>query len=284
MSKLQQVAGLQQLEQLRNLYSRDSKYLKEFYCLDNYLDLHRKDARLKNVTVYTLPNLELGLFVIVDRYMLSMGCLESEWSEELLRDSLDQLAWFGGIQCTSMPQRYFMAAYEVVLAKKLRFKSLMANSLVLSPEKALQFEVNPPVGFYLKSLGIKDAQVIVDHWKWSVPGSLFFFQRQIAFNISVGLYEEESNELVAWCIRAPDGLLAALQVKDSHKRRGFGVLVVKEFSRRVALQGQDVMAEVDQDNKASAALFRKMGFELFDQSNWLITEPESGDFQWPDGE
>ncbi|XP_020799076.1 uncharacterized protein LOC110176923 [Drosophila serrata] len=284
MSKLQQVVGLQQLEQLKNLYSRDPKYLKEFYCLDNYLELHRKDAKLRNVKIYTLPNLELGLFVVVDRYQISMGCLESERSEELLRDSLDQLPWFGGLQCASMPQRYFKAAYEVIQARKLRLKSLRTHSLVLSQEEALQFEVNPPVGFYLKSLGIKDAQVINDNWKWSEPGSLFFLQRQIAFSICVGLYEEESNELVAWCIRAPDGLLAALQVKDSHQRRGFGVLIVKEFSRRVALQGQDVMTEVDQDNEASSALFRKMGFKLFDQSNWLMTNAENGDFQWPDGE
>ncbi|XP_020799245.1 uncharacterized protein LOC110177068 [Drosophila serrata] len=284
MSKLQQVVGLQQLEQLKNLYSRDPKYLKEFYCLDNYLELHRKDAKLRNVNVYTVPNLDLGLFVVVDRYLLFMGCLENERSEELLRDSLDQLAWFGGLQLASMPQRYFKAAYEIVQAKKLPFNSVISNSFVLSQEKALQFEVNPPVGFYLKSLDIKDAQVIEDHWKWSVPGSLFFFQRQIAFNICVGLYEEKTNELVAWCIRAPDGVLAALQVKDSHQRRGFGVLIVKEFSRRVALQGQDVMTEVDQDNEASSALFRKMGFKLFDQSNWLMTKAENGDFQWPDGE
>ncbi|KAH8333909.1 hypothetical protein KR059_004458 [Drosophila kikkawai] len=266
MSKLQQVAGLKQLEQLRNLYSRDSKYLKEFYCLENYLELHKKDAKLRNVKVYVLPELELGLFVIVDRYQLFMGCLESADSEELLKDSLSQLTWFGGLQCGSMPHRYFKAATQVIQANKLRLKNLITNSLFLSQEKALQFEVNPPVGFYLKSLSVKDAQVIDDHWKWSEPGSLFFMQRQIAYNIS------------------PDGLLAALQVKDSHKRRGFGVLIVKEFSRRVALQGHDVMTEVDQDNQASSALFHKMGFQVIGQCHWLLTEAENGNFQWPDGE
>ncbi|XP_017029391.1 uncharacterized protein [Drosophila kikkawai] len=284
MSKLQQVAGLKQLEQLRNLYSRDSKYLKEFYCLENYLELHKKDAKLRNVKVYVLPELELGLFVIVDRYQLFMGCLESADSEELLKDSLSQLTWFGGLQCGSMPHRYFKAATQVIQANKLRLKNLITNSLFLSQEKALQFEVNPPVGFYLKSLSVKDAQVIDDHWKWSEPGSLFFMQRQIAYNICVGLYEEENGELVAWCVRAPDGLLAALQVKDSHKRRGFGVLIVKEFSRRVALQGLDVMTEVDQDNQASSALFHKMGFQVIGQCHWLLTEAENGNFQWPDGE
>ncbi|KAH8283186.1 hypothetical protein KR054_012647 [Drosophila jambulina] len=271
MSKLQQVAGLQQLEELRLLYSRDSRYLKEFYCLDNFLDLHRKDAKLRNVKVYTLPNLELGLFVILDRYQLYMGCLESERSEQLLKDSLDQLDWFGGLQCASMPQRYFKAANKIIQEKKLRLKAnLITYSLLLSQEQALQFEVNPPQGFYLKSLVIKDAQVIDNHWKWSEPGSLFYLQRQIACNISVGL--------------APDGLLAALQVKDSHKRRGFGVLVVKEFSRRVALQGHDVLTEVDQDNPASAALFRKLGFQIINQCHWFVTEPKNGDFQWPEGE
>ncbi|KAH8237787.1 hypothetical protein KR032_000780 [Drosophila birchii] len=271
MSKLQQVTGLQQLEQLRSLYSQDPKLVKEFYCLDTFLELHSKDAKLKNVKVYTLPNLELGLFVILDRYQLYMGCLESEKSEELLKDSLGQLAWFGGLQCASIPRRYFKAANDVVQAKQLWLKkNLLCYYMLLSQEEALQFEVNPPAGFYLKSLDIKDAQIINDNWKYSRPGSLFFLQRQIAFNISVGL--------------APDGLMAALHVKESHRRRGFGVHIVKEFSRRVALQGHDILTEVDQDNQASFALFRKMGYQIVDQCHWLLTEPENEDFQWPDGE
>lgn len=79
MANLQQV-GIPQLEELKALYSQDSsKYCKEYYCLDNFLDLHRKDSHLKNVKVYCLPNLDLGLFVIlVGVYYPCIGVLFSK--------------------------------------------------------------------------------------------------------------------------------------------------------------------------------------------------------------
>nr|XP_017012204.2 uncharacterized protein LOC108067607 isoform X2 [Drosophila takahashii] len=200
-----QTQVVQQLEDLKSFYTRDwPKYCKEYYCLDNFLDLHKWDRQLKDVKVYALPNLEHGLFVIVN---------------------------FG----------------------------------------------RPTVGFSLKSVSLEDAQVIDDHWEWSEHGSLSYIQRQICYNTSVGLYKDDDNELVAWCIRAQDGLLAALQVKPSYKRRGFGVMIVKEYSRREAEQGRDIITEVVPENKASLNLFKKLGFRMNDQCHWLITEAPNGD-------
>ncbi|KAH8413096.1 hypothetical protein KR009_007918 [Drosophila setifemur] len=266
MANLRQV-GIQQLEKLRDLYSDDlPNYCKEFHCLATFLELHRKSPQLGHVKVYALPNLELGLFVIVDRYLLFMGCKESEGSEGLLEESLLQLDWFEGQQCATMPVRYLKAATAVIEAKQLQIELNLETSIVmLSKESALQFQVEEPKGFRLRSLSLKDAHVVDDHWAYSQPGSLFLMQRQILFHTS-------------------DGLLAALQVKESHKRRGFGALIVKEFARRLALQGQDTTAEVDKENQASGALFKKLGFRVVEQCRWLVTEAPNGDFQWPDGE
>ncbi|KAH8260182.1 hypothetical protein KR026_004369 [Drosophila bipectinata] len=266
MANLQQV-GIQQMENLKALYSQDfPKYCKEYLCLENFLELHRKDTRLKNVKVFCLPNLDLGLFVILDRYQVFLGCKESDRSENLLYESLNQLNWFGGQQLASMPQRYVKAATKVIEAKQLHIEHNHITGLqFLAKESAQQWQVEPPPGYEMKSLTLKDAETLNDHWKYKQPGSLLFIQRQISFNTS-------------------DGLLAVLQVKESHKRRGLGALIVKEFSRRVALQGQDVIAEVDKENDASASLFKKLGFKVIDQCHWLVTRAPNGDLQWPDGE
>ncbi|KAH8329273.1 hypothetical protein KR074_006737 [Drosophila pseudoananassae] len=266
MANLQQV-GIQQMESLKALYTQDfPKYCKEYLCLENFLELHRKDTCLKNVKVYCLPNLDLGLFVILDRYQIFLGCKESDRSENLLCESLNQLNWFGGQQLSSMPQRYVKAATKVIEAKQLHIEHNHTTGLqFLAKESAQQWQVEPPAGYEIKSLTLKDAKTLNDHWKYKEPGSLLFMQRQISFNTS-------------------DGLLAVLQVKESHKRRGFGALIVKEFSRRVALQGQDVIAEVDKENTASASLFKKLGFKVIDQCHWLVTRAPNGDLQWPDGE
>ncbi|KAH8351764.1 hypothetical protein KR084_010275 [Drosophila pseudotakahashii] len=251
---------VQQLEDLKSFYTRDwPKYCKEYYCLDNFLDLHKWDPQLKDVQVYALPNLELGLFVIVDRYQIFVGFLEAERSESALKESLLKFDFLGGEQFASMPKRYFTVANDIIQEKNLKLElDSMTYSMVLSKEEALYFQVEPTDGFSLKSVSLEDAQVIDDHWEWSEHGSLSYIQRQIGYNTS-------------------DGLLAALQVKPSYKRRGFGVMIVKEYSRREAEQGRDIITEVVPENKASLNLFKKLGFRINDQCHWLITEASNGD-------
>ncbi|XP_017051526.2 uncharacterized protein LOC108095099 [Drosophila ficusphila] len=276
MHYLQQI-GAQQLEDLKQVYSREwPKYCKEYYCLDTFVDLHRKIPQQEDVKVYALTDLELGLFVIVDRCQIFVGYLESERSESLLEKALLQLDLLGGEQFSSMPKRYFKVANDVLQAKNLKTEiDSKTYSLVLAKEDARKFQVEPPEGFSLKSLSVDDAPFIDSQWDWSDQGTLYFLQRHIFCNTSVGLFNDEDNELVAWCVRAQDGLLAALQVKPSYKRRGFGALVVKEFSRREALQGRDIITEVTLENKASFGLFTKLGFKVNDQCHWLFTEDPS---------
>ncbi|XP_002132675.1 uncharacterized protein [Drosophila pseudoobscura] len=281
-----QKAGLQDLEHLQKLYACDlSKYCTEFQCLDSFIGLYTTRLHLKNVEVFTLPDQELGLFVIVDRYQIFVGCLDTENSEQLLEQALHQLDWWGGMQCSSIRSRYGAAVARVVKSKVPPLKFDLENNLYFLPkEEALELDVEVPSGFFLKALSQQDAHVVDSSWEWSHSGSFFFIERQILTSICVGLYQEDNQELVAWCIRAQDGFLAALQVKDSHQRRGFGAVVVKEYSRRVALLDYDVIAEVYPGNKASSGLFRKLGFKVIDQCRWLATVPSQGDFTWPDGE
>ncbi|XP_022232647.2 uncharacterized protein LOC111081037 [Drosophila obscura] len=285
MVSLQKV-GLQDLVHLQKLYACDvPKYCTELQCLDNFIGLHTTRSHLKHVEIYTLPNQELGLFVIVDRYQIFVGCLDAEHSDQLLEQALHQLDWWGGMQCSSIRSRYGATVARVIQAKGIPLQFDVENNLYFLPRKAaLALDVEVPAGFYLKALSQLDAHVVDAAWEWSQPGSLFFIERQIATSTCVGLYREDNQELVAWCIRAQDGFLAALQVKDSHQRRGFGAVVVKEYSRRVALLGHDVTAEVCPGNKPSSGLFRKMGFKVIDHCRWLATLPAQGDFTWPDGE
>ncbi|EDX05359.1 GD24133 [Drosophila simulans] len=248
MDCLQQV-GVQQLGDLKRVFTREwPKYCKEYYCLDTFLELYKKDDQLKDVQVYALPNLEFGIFVIVDHYQIFVGYLEAEQSESLLKESLLKFKLYGGEQFASMPKRYFNVANDIIQAKNLKLDlDCVTLSLVLSKEEALLFQVEAPAGFSLKPVDIQDAQVINDQWEWSEPDSFSLVHRQILYDTSVGLYTKENKELVAWCIR-----------------------------RQEALLGRDTITEVVPENKASLGLFTKLGFKINDQCHWLMTEPPKG--------
>lgn len=54
----------------------------------------------------------------------------------------------------------------------------------------------------MKPLTAKDDAPIVDnHWPNRHQGSLFLINRLIEWNVNMGVYVENTEELVAWCLR-----------------------------------------------------------------------------------
>ncbi|XP_037710993.1 uncharacterized protein LOC119548003 [Drosophila subpulchrella] len=281
------VIGLPDLQEFQGLYKQSwPKYCQEYYCLDNFIEFLRKEPQMKHLHMYTLDTKQArddGLFVIVDRYQLFLGSLNN--TNGLVRRALDLLDWSTGLKCSSIPYRHVDALDNIVESKKLGvvFRDV-TDMFYMKAEDALKLRGEAPVGFVLKSLSVADAPLINAEWPNRHSGSLFFIERQIRMCVSAGLYREDTNELVAWCIRLQGGYLGALQVKDSYKRRGFGSVVTREISYRLAAQGHDVMGLVAHSNKPSSGMASKLGSQIIDQCLWLRTEPTKGDGTWPEGE
>ncbi|XP_022232625.2 uncharacterized protein LOC111081018 [Drosophila obscura] len=282
------VMRLLQLQAYQKLYKNSwPKFCAEYYCLDNFIEFLKADPQIKHLKLFTLEGEQASadaLFVIVDRYQLFVGSLNH--TNGLLQQALQLLDWSAGFKCSSIPCRHIEAVDNVVRFKQLNLEFRDFTDLFyMKAADALKLRVEPPAGFILKSLSVADAPLINEAWPNHHLGSLYFIQRQIRMCVNAGLYAEESQELVAWCIRLQGGYLGALQVKSGHERRGFGSLVTREISHRLAAQGHDVMALVGPSNKPSAGMFSKLGFRIIDQCVWLRTQPTTiGEFTWPAGE
>ncbi|EDW64938.1 uncharacterized protein [Drosophila virilis] len=282
-----QTVGIQGLRQLQALYRREwPKYCQEFAILKNLIAFDKVEPGMKHVRAYSLQDPQaqrLGLFLIVDRYQLFVGC-QGE-SLDLLAQALHLLDWSSGMLCTSVPDRYIETVLQVMQEKQLVIEFHHLSDIYHIPAKqALQFHVDCPKGFQLKSLSEQDAHLLDQEWAYSHEGSLFFIQRQIRLCPSMGLYDEDTQQLVAWCIRTQDGLLATLHVQNAYKRRGFGSLIVRALARRIADLGDDVTAEIYAENIPSVNMFNKLGFRVIDQCHWLNIAPAAGSFTWPEGE
>jgi len=92
----------------------------------------------------------------------------------------------------------------------------------------------------------------------------------------------EEEELMAPLFKSSNQNIERFYKKQI--RRGFGSVVTREISYRLAAQGHDVMALVGHSNKPSSGMFSKLGFQIIDQCLWLRTEPTKGDGTWPEGE
>lgn len=88
-------------------------------------------------------------------------------------------------------------------------------------------------------------------------------------NKSVGLFKD-NGELVAWCLSMDVGSLSILQVNEKHLRKGYGEIVAKATTKKIALESEiDVTANVVLANFKSLNLFTKLGFKDIDKNFWI---------------
>ncbi|KAH8419374.1 hypothetical protein KR222_010038 [Zaprionus bogoriensis] len=282
-----QPIDLQGLQRMKALYRRDwPKYRQEYHVVNTIAAFIKAESQMKHIRALTLLDQrvqDLGLFLIVDRYQLFVGCLGD--SMEYLEQALQLLDWTSGLLCSTICERYIATVLKVIDDKQLTIGFHHNSNLyaLLAYQPGL-LPVDCPEGFQLRRLSEEDALVIDHEWPYSQEGSLYFMQRQIRLCASMGLYEEATQKLVAWCIRTQDGLLAALQVDSAYKRRGFGSLIVKALCRHISELGDDVTAEVYASNKPSVNMFTKLGFQIIGQCYWINVLPATAKFSWPEGE
>lgn len=139
----------------------------------------------------------------------------------------------------------------------------------LSKEAALNFEIQTPKNFEFKSLSLENVEQINSVWPHRYECSDKFLEYSIKYHISVGLYDGDKN-LVAWCLRYDNGSLAILQVDKKHLKKGFGSLVVKKISKKIAIEcDSDLIALILHENLKSKNLFKKLGFEELGGHTWF---------------
>ncbi|XP_039438366.1 uncharacterized protein LOC120419668 [Culex pipiens pallens] len=237
--------------------------------VQNYIDWIQIDAKIAHLQVFSLNGTwrSNGTFIIIDRYELYCYTLE-ESNDSLLR-ALKLVDWDYSYRICAILDRH-QPALEAVFADHPHCNPLRTPNHVLhlSREKALQLEIALPEGFRLANLDLKHAPQVNQAWPFHCDGSEFTVKRCLAWNTNVGLFNQEA-ELVGWCLHSNLGFLSYLHVDDRCRNRGFGELMVRAISRKVAEKGLNVYGGVRPDNGPSRRLFQKVGFEQRQAIAWI---------------
>lgn len=107
-------------------------------------------------------------------------------------------------------------------------------------------------------------------WPHRYDGSDKFISYSIKFHMSIGLFDDK-DELIAWSLRYDNGSLGVLQVDEKHLRKGYGNLIAKALSRRIAFEDDcDVVSLIAYENVKSINMFTKIGFEPADRHTWFV--------------
>ncbi len=160
-----------------------------------------------------------------------------------------------------------------------------------NPIPSQDFEIendNFPDGYKLRPLkGLADAEYVNSRWPYKSNKSLRMIERQInadninatrtGFSTCLGIeYRNKNDEqngddvhLVACILRHRNGSLGILHVDEDHRMSGLGARLVKEATRALLSRGEgkSVYAFIVDGNRASEALFTKLG--------WVKADPNT---------
>ncbi|KAH8413095.1 hypothetical protein KR009_007915 [Drosophila setifemur] len=287
---LTKISDTADLRDLRRLYLKDwPRHCVGFFWLDNYLRWLQQNPGLKHLTFYTLDNdwQSDGLFILVHRYQLFFSNLSGNKSN--LELALRLLDWSGGFKVSAIQEKHHFIYKELVKELNLIMDREMNTIMYRMPfEEAQKLEIDCPEGYYLDRVRLEHAELINDLWSARHPGSLKLIQMLIENNNNMGLYEEESGVLCAWCLRLQSGFLGALEVLSTHQRRGLGLIVTAAIAKAIATDlEQDVTALVNMNNMAACRVFEKLKFKLIRGKHfyWSMIKPKGfGQISWPNNE
>lgn len=83
-----------------------------------------------------------------------------------------------------------------------------------------------------------------------------------------GLFHKVDKQVVSFGLFAHYGGIGMLYTLQEFRRKGYAAIVILAISKELVARGLNPHAYVLHVNKPSAALFRKLGFEVADNITW----------------
>jgi len=106
-------------------------------------------------------------------------------------------------------------------------------------------------------------------WTGKFFQSYEFLSMLVKYNPSTGLFSNDRNELIAWCIQLDIGSLGGLQIDEKFYRKGLGTAIVLAQAKKIAQQGHQLTTHVVHKNLTSLSVCRKLGIQLIDTNSWI---------------
>jgi len=266
------IISFNDLKKLRDLYLKDwPENFHGYYTLDNYVRWMKADSKIQNLKCYSLNgDWSDGTFIILDRYILLVNSLSD--SHERLRRALTLLDWTKGFEIAGLQEKHRAAVLEAINIKGVEIEpEEMTYSYFLGKDQGKQLKIKPIDGVTVKQLTLNDIKMANEYWLHRDEGSYEFLRRLQKYNITLGAYDSETNELMSWCFRS-QGPLSILVTRPEHTRKGLGKLIMQTFVKSLSECNEDSYCFIAPDNIPSRRLFEGLGFRLTGVNYWIFTK------------
>ncbi|XP_053692540.1 glycine N-acyltransferase-like [Sabethes cyaneus] len=244
--------------------------------VQNYIVWLDKEPDLsEEVNIFSLnKNWESdGTFIILDSIHLYIHAYSFYDNFDSLKQSLLLLDWSHSYTVCMLSTKFKEIILDTFHDLGIQI-ALFTDDFIyhLPKEVAMKIQIDVPTGFRLAALESHHAAQIDRNWEHRTTGTEAFIRRLIAYNATIGLLIESTDQLIGWCLQSCCGEMALLHVDPEFRRQGFGSLLIKACARRLATEGQPVYANITSSNEPSQKLFLSVGFLPRERVHWVVNE------------
>jgi 8-oxo-dGTP diphosphatase len=125
----------------------------------------------------------------------------------------------------------------------------------------------PLVDAPITPLSIEDAEWIFKNGDYSKFTSTLYIREMIQKGPAIGIRQD--GNLVAWVMTHDDGAIGFLHVLPEYRSRGYAIALTCEMIRRVKRSGKIAFVHIEEENKSSIRLAKKLGFEEERKVHWI---------------
>ncbi|CRK88091.1 CLUMA_CG001876, isoform A [Clunio marinus] len=253
-----------------SIFSALLSRFRKFPELQNCLKLYvlSDDWKRDGAFVAIFQTLEAESYVFFDTLDHSLN--------ETLKNCIALLDFSTTIKMYDIRRIFLPIVYDVINSQNLSAIERADLICYMLPKmEALNLKITLPTNFTIDSLSQDNVSQVNSAWSHKSEGSEKYISHVIKNNTSIGLFDE-MNRLVAWCLRHDSGALGVLQVDSNHLRKGYGSIVAKAISKKIAEEDDcDINATIVSENVKSVEMFKKTGFKE-EWQTWLLVIKNQG--------
>ncbi|CAO1383639.1 unnamed protein product [Diamesa serratosioi] len=263
--------------------------IRDYYFIQCALKFRESARNYNDVSVKCLPKFythyngnkeNCTIFAITGKEDHTVSAFTFEKCLKELKECFDRtelINWDQGVLIVLMHAEQTGVPLETIMHNGANLKDdERASYYWMTKEEALLISstITIPDNTTIQNLTEHDAKTCNDMWQWRYENSEKYIRSLILLNGGYGLFDQTTNELLAFALINDHFATGLLNVVKKSRGKGYGELMARYLTVKIAEMQLHPTCYIDVHNIISQKLYNKIGYKKIGDINWIFVSPQ----------
>ncbi|CAO1405511.1 unnamed protein product [Diamesa hyperborea] len=274
---------------LKQLKEKLPYAIRDYYFIQCALKFKENAINFSDVSVKCLPKFythkngnkdNCTVFAVTGNEDHTVSAFTFEKSLNELKECFDHtkfIKWEQGVLVVLMHAEQIDVPLQTIMDNGANFAKVeKASYYWMTKEEAqhVSFAIHIPDNTLIKNLTEHHAKTCNDMWQWRYSNSENYIRSMILLNGGYGLFDQKTNELLAFALINDHLATGLLNVIEHCRGKGYGELMARYLTIKIAEMGLHPTCYIDAQNTVSQKLYNKIGYNKIGDINWITVAPK----------